>query len=124
MENSMPSHQREEAQNPIEDYRKRLLKKEKHMLEELEGARKKQARALERFHRAEARLQKRTAALQRMEGRLSLMHQHLSELPGFTPRSILMPPANQSTRTQSTHVEEVAPTPPPPPPPTPATPVA
>lgn len=116
MENPMSSHQHEEAQKPIEEYRKRLLKKEQRMLEELQEAQEKQAKALERFHRAEARLQKRTARLQGMEARLSLMHQHLNELPGVASRSILMPPTNQSTR-----VEEVASPPPLPTPETPAT---
>lgn len=62
------------------DPRKKLQKREQRILERLQEARDAQVKALERFHRAEARLQKRVARVQRFEGRLAFIRQQLVEL--------------------------------------------
>ena len=62
------------------DPRKKLQKREQRILERLQEARDAQVKALERFHRAEARSQKRMARVQRFEGRLAFIRQQLVEL--------------------------------------------
>src|SRR5215472_10988771 len=52
--------------------KKKLLKREQRVLERLKAAQQAQARALERYHRAEERLQKRMARVQHVEGDLVL----------------------------------------------------
>lgn len=68
------------------DLRKKLQKREQRILERLQEARYAQAKALERFRRAEARLQKRMARVQHFEERLTLVRQQLDELN--TPPSV------------------------------------
>ncbi|HEX9132297.1 MAG TPA: hypothetical protein VF844_08385 [Ktedonobacteraceae bacterium] len=64
----------------MKNLRKKLQKREQRILGRLQEAQKAQARALERFHRDEARLQKRISSVQRIEGRLTLVRQQLDEL--------------------------------------------
>ncbi len=70
----------EQTPSQIKNLRKKLQKREQRILGRLQVAQKAQARALERFHRGEARLQKRISSVQRIEGRLTLVRQQLDEL--------------------------------------------
>src|SRR5260221_11426063 len=65
--------------------RKKLQKREQRMLALLQEAQQVQAKALDRFRRAEARLQKRTARLERAEKRLRLVRQQLEVLHASSP---------------------------------------
>ena len=60
----------EQTPSQMKILRKKLQKREQRILARLQEAQKAQARALERFHRDEARLQKRISSVQRIEGRL------------------------------------------------------
>jgi hypothetical protein len=64
----------------MKNLRKKLQKREQRILGRLQAAQKAQARALERFHRAEIRLQKRISSVLRIEERLALVRQQLDEL--------------------------------------------
>jgi hypothetical protein len=70
----------EQTPSQMKNLRKKLQKREQRILARLQGAQKAQARALERFHRDEARLQKRISSVLRIEGRLTLVRQQLDEL--------------------------------------------
>jgi hypothetical protein len=70
----------EQTPSQMKNLRKKLQKREQRILGRLQEAQKAQARALERFHRDEARLQKRISSVQRIEGRLTLVRQQLDEL--------------------------------------------
>src|SRR6266566_28040 len=67
------------------DLRKKLQKREQRMLALLQEAQQAQANALDRFRRAEARLQTRTARLERAEERLRLVRQQLEVLHASSP---------------------------------------
>src|SRR5260370_14115677 len=67
------------------DLRKKVEKREQRMLALLQEAQQVQATALDRFRRAEARLQKRTARLERAEKRLRLVRQQLEVLHASSP---------------------------------------
>jgi len=77
---------------------KKLLKQRQRILKELEAAQEAQAEALERFHRAEVRLQKRTANLQRVAAQLMIIHQQLGEPAGSVPLAVSTP-AGERVRT-------------------------
>lgn len=77
---------------------KKLLKQRQRILKELEAAQEAQAEALERFHRAEVRLQKRTADLQRVAAQLMIIHQQLGEPAVSVPLAVSMP-AGERVRT-------------------------
>lgn len=64
----------------MKNLRKKLQKREQRILGRLQAAQKAQARALERFHHDEVRLQKRISSVLRIEGRLALVRQQLDEL--------------------------------------------
>ncbi len=70
----------EQTPSQMKILRKKLQKREQRILARLQGAQKAQARALERFHRDEARLQQRISSVHRIEGRLTLVRQQLNEL--------------------------------------------
>jgi hypothetical protein len=70
----------EQTPSQMKNLRKKLQKREQRILARLQGAQKAQARALERFHRDEVRLQKRISSVLRIEGRLTLVRQQLDEL--------------------------------------------
>src|SRR5215471_107603 len=88
MANKKPTSQ---TNNPPTQAGKKLQKQRQRILKELEEAQQAQAEALERFHRAEARLQKRTAELQRIAAQLLLVHQQLGEPNGPIPLAVAMP---------------------------------
>src|SRR5579884_3088910 len=67
-------------EEPIEKSAKRLLKRERLLLEQLREAQQAQAEALERFQRAEARLLKRTGRIQRIGVRLMSVRQQLETI--------------------------------------------
>ena len=81
------------------DPRKKLQKREQRILERLQEARDAQVKALERFHRAEARLQKRMARVQRFEGRLAFIRQQLVELntPSLVGVQFIAPSSSDKT---------------------------
>src|SRR3989442_143961 len=70
---------------------KKLLKQRQRILKELEAAQEAQAEALERFHRAEVRLQKRTADLQRVAAQLMIIHQKVGDPAVSVPLAVSMP---------------------------------
>ena len=70
----------EQTVSQKKNLRKKLQKKEQRVLERLQEAQQAQARALERYHRAEERLQKRIARVQLIDGRLTLVRQHIDDL--------------------------------------------
>ena len=70
----------EQTASQKKNLRKKLQKRQQRVLERLKEARQAQARALERYHRAEERLKKRLARVQIIEGRLTLVRQHLDDL--------------------------------------------
>ncbi len=84
--------------------KKKLLKQRRQILEELQEAQKAEANALERFHRAEARLQRRTSRVQRVAADLMLIRQQLGE-PSGHPQGI----TSASPQTEPTIVESIAP---------------
>src|SRR3989442_831609 len=84
---------------------KKLVKQRQRILKELEDAQQAQAEALERFHRAEARLQKRTANLQRIAAQLLLMHQQLGEPAGSIPLAVSVPAGERARILEETSVE-------------------
>ena len=81
------------------DLRKKLQKREQRMLALLQEAQQAQANALDRFRRAEARLQKRTARLERAEERLRLVRQQLEVLHASSPA--VEPPVASPTLDES-----------------------
>lgn len=81
------------------DLRKKLQKREQRMLALLQEAQQVQAKALDRFRRAEARLQKRTARVQRAEERLRLVRQQLEVLHASSPA--VEPPVASPTPTET-----------------------
>ncbi len=86
--------------------RKKLQKRERRVLERLEGARQAQARALERYHRAEERLQKRMSHVQIIEGHLTLVRQQIDDLqvtPETPPVEIEIPEWAQYTAPSSSN---------------------
>jgi hypothetical protein len=90
----------EQTPSQMKNLRKKLQKREQRILVRLQGAQKAQARALERFHRDEARLQKRISSVLRIEGRLTLVRQQLDELnasPAVPPVETGIPAWAQST---------------------------
>jgi hypothetical protein len=89
----------EQTPSQMKNLRKKLQKREQRILARLQGAQKAQARALERFHRDEIRLQKRISSVLRIEGRLTLVRQQLDELntfPAVPPVEIGIPAWAQS----------------------------
>ncbi len=70
----------EQTPSQIKNLRKKLQKREQRILVRLKEARQAQEKALERYHRAEERLQKRMARVQLIEGRLTLVRQHIDDL--------------------------------------------
>src|SRR6266852_4917953 len=84
---------------------KKLQKQRQRILKELEEAQQAQAEALERFHRAEARLQKRTADLQRIAAQLMFMHQQLGEPAGSIPLAVSMPTGERAHILEEPSVE-------------------
>ena len=84
---------------------KKLQKQRQRILKELEEAQQAQAEALERFHRAEARLQKRTADLQRIAAQLLFMHQQLGEPAGSIPLAVSMPTGERAPILEEPSVE-------------------
>lgn len=60
--------------------RKKLQKKEQRICERLKEAQHVQAKALERYHRAQERLEKRIARVHLIEGRLTLVRQYIEDL--------------------------------------------
>jgi len=90
----------EQTPSQMKNLRKKLQKREQRILARLQGAQKAQARALERFHRDEVRLQKRISSVLRIEGRLTLVRQQLDELnisPAIPPVETEIPAWAQST---------------------------
>lgn len=90
----------EQTPSQVKNLRKKLQKREQRILVRLQGAQKAQARALERFHRDEARLQKRISSVLRIEGRLTLVRHQLDELnasPAIPPVESEIPAWAQST---------------------------
>src|SRR5258708_32245776 len=81
------------------DLRKKLQKREQRVLAPLQEAQQAQANALDRFRRAEARLQKRTARLERAEERLRLVRQQLEVLHASSPA--VEPPVASPTLDES-----------------------
>jgi hypothetical protein len=80
--------------------RNKLQKREQRIIERLIEAQQAQARALERYHRAEERLQKRMASVQLIEGRLTYVRQHIGDLhaiPETPPVEIEIPAWAQYT---------------------------
>src|SRR2546426_4077319 len=89
----------EQTSSQTKNLRKKLQKREQRILGRLQGAQKAQARALERFHRDEVRLQKRISSVLRIEGRLTLVRQQLDELnasPAVSPVETDIPAWAQS----------------------------
>jgi hypothetical protein len=89
----------EQTPSQMKNLRKKLQKREQRILARLQGAQKAQARALERFHRDEVRLQKRISSVLRIEGRLTLVRQQLDELnisPAVPPVETEIPAWAQS----------------------------
>jgi len=84
------------------------MKERQRLLDELQGAQEAQARALERFHRAETRLQKRTARVQRMAAELMLLRQQLGEPAAPAPLSVSMPAEMSSPAAEESYIEEQA----------------
>ena len=72
--------QEEEQTRQVETLEKKLRKREKHLQELLEEARETRAKALQRFKRAETRLQKCTVSVERLEGRLAITRQQRAGL--------------------------------------------
>src|SRR5712691_1649312 len=70
----------EQTPSQIKNLRKKLQKREQRILVRLKEARQAQEKALERYHRAEERLQKRMARVQLIEGRLTLVRQQINDL--------------------------------------------
>jgi hypothetical protein len=70
----------EQTASQTKNLRKKLQKREQRVLRQLKGAQRAQARALERYHLAEERLQKRMASVQLIEGRLTLVRQQIDDL--------------------------------------------
>jgi hypothetical protein len=70
----------EQTPSQTKNLRKKLQKREQRVLERLKEAKQAQAKALERYHRAEERLQKRMARVQLIEGRLTLVRQQIDDL--------------------------------------------
>jgi len=70
----------EQTASQTKNLRKKLQKREQRVLERLKEAQQAQAKALERYHRAEERLQKRMACVQLIEGRLTLVRQQIEDL--------------------------------------------
>src|SRR3989442_4646578 len=89
MTNKKSSPQQDEQS--FQRTRKMLMKERQRILEELQDAQDAQARSLERFYRAEARLQKRTARVQHMAAELMLLRQQLGEPAAPVPLSVSMP---------------------------------
>src|SRR5260221_12551773 len=81
------------------DLRKKLQKREQRMLALLQEAQQAQANALDRFRRAEPRLQKRTPRLERAEERLRLVRQQLEVLHASSPA--VEPPVASPTLDQT-----------------------
>src|SRR6266566_9903062 len=77
----------EQTPAQTKNLRKQLQKREKRILGRLRAARQAQAKALERVHRAEERLQKRMVRVPGIEGRLTLVQQQLDELNPSPPVS-------------------------------------
>lgn len=70
------------AQALLEDEtRKKWMKKEQKLLEQLREAQEAEARALERFRRVQARLQRRKARIERLKSKLLHLRQHMIEEP-------------------------------------------
>jgi hypothetical protein len=70
----------EQTPSQTKNLRKKLQKREQRILVRLKEAQQAQAKALERYHRAEERLQKRMARVQLIEGRLTLVRQQKDDL--------------------------------------------
>jgi hypothetical protein len=70
----------EQTHSQTKNLRKKLQKREQRILVRLKWAQQAQAKALERYHRAEERLQKRIASVQLIEGRLTLIQQQIDDL--------------------------------------------
>lgn len=70
----------EQTPSQTKNLRKKLQKREQRILVRLKWAQQAQAKALERYHRAEERLQKRMARVQLIEGRLTLIRQQIDDL--------------------------------------------
>ncbi len=85
---------------------KKLLKQRQRVLKELEAAQEAQAEALERFHRAEVRLQKRTADLQRVAAQLMIIHQQLGEPAVSVPLAVSMPTGERVRTLEGSSVVE------------------
>src|SRR5215472_16444692 len=103
MANKKPTSQ---TNNPPTQAGKKLQKQRQRILKELEEAQQAQAEALERFHRAEARLQKRTAELQRIAAQLLLVHQQLDEPNGPIPLAVAMPSGERARTKEEPPVGE------------------
>src|SRR5213082_1458809 len=86
MANKKPAPQPHEE--PIEKSAKRLLKRERLLIEQLREAQKAQSDALERFQRAEARLLKRTGRLQRVAARLIGVRQQLETIAAHASTTV------------------------------------
>src|SRR6266487_1434880 len=70
----------EQTLSHSKNLRKKLQKQEQRIFARLKAAQKAQAKALERYHRAEERLHKRMARVQLIEGRLTLVRQQIDDL--------------------------------------------
>src|SRR5258708_665293 len=64
----------------VSDLARKLRKREYRLLERLQEAQQKEARALERLRRAGARLERRRARLERVNNYLILIHQQIADL--------------------------------------------
>jgi len=70
----------EQTPSQTKNLKKKLQKREQRILVRLKETQQAQAKALERYHRAEERLQKRMARVQLVEGRLTLVRQQIDDL--------------------------------------------
>ncbi len=59
---------------------KKLLKKEQRFIALLQEEQEDEARALERFQRAQARLERRRKRVERIQGKLVLVREHIADL--------------------------------------------
>ncbi len=95
----------EQTPAQTKNLRKQLQKREQSIIARLRVAQKAQAKALERYHRAEERLQKRIARVQFIEGRLTLVRQQIDDLnvnPAMSSVEIEIPSWAQYTPPSST----------------------
>src|SRR6266568_4092710 len=105
----------EQTLSHSKNLRKKLQKQEQRIFARLNAAQKAQAKALERYHRAEECLQKRMARVQLIEGRLTLVRQQIDDLkvnPAMPPVEIeiptwaqFIPPSSAGEDTSSNTIE-------------------